>query len=330
MDLSTTYLGLKLQHPILCGAGPLVTDIDMVKRLEDNGASAIVMNSLFEEQIEHEAMRTMQDMESIADSSPEATSYFPKAHEFRMGPDHYLEQLRKIKIAVDIPIIASLNGCSPSGWLKYSTMMQEAGADALELNIYHLPTNPDETSLDVEKRVVESVRIVKESITIPVSVKLLPFYSSLVHLAVQLDELKVAGLVLFNRIYQPEIDAELLNVVANLQLSSPSELPLRLRWMGILYGRVKASLAVSGGAHAPIDVIRSVMAGASAVQVVSALLRHGPEELKVLRKGMESWMEEHEYGSIKEMMGSLSLQFCPDPSGYERGNYARVLQSWRG
>ncbi|HEY3321346.1 MAG TPA: dihydroorotate dehydrogenase-like protein [Planctomycetota bacterium] len=330
MDLSTTYLGFKLANPLIVASGPLVDDIDTVKRLEDSGAAAIVMHSLFEEQLTKEALGTIADIEAATDTSAEARSYFPLAHEFRLGPEPYLEQIRKIKKAISIPVIASLNGITPSGWLKYSEEIQEAGADGLELNVYYLPTDPAETSGDVEGRVLECIKLVKKSVTIPIAVKLSPFYSSLMNLACSIDSLGAQGLVLFNRVYQPEIDAELLNVVAKLQLSTSAELPLRLRWLGILFGRIKANLAVTGGVHTGLDAVKSIMAGADAVQVLSALLQNGPTHLKEIRKGMVEWMEEHQYNSIKEMRGSLSLKHCPDPSGYERGNYARVLQSWRG
>jgi dihydroorotate dehydrogenase (fumarate) len=330
MNLSTTYLGFELPHPFLCGASPLVNDLDGVRRLEDAGVAAIVMHSLFEEQIEREAAGTVRDLEKGAESTPEAMSYFPQPQEFRLGPDPYLEHLRKIKQAVKVPVIASLNGTTASGWLRYARLMQEAGADALELNFYYLGTNAKESGAEVEGRLINCVRMVKQSVTIPVAVKLTPFYSSLSHLAAQIDGVGAEGLVLFNRVYQPEIDAELLNVVAELQLSTSAELPLRLRWLGILYGRVRASLAVSGGVHTSLDAVKAVMAGASAVQMVSALLKHGPQYLREVRKGMETWMDEHQYTSLAEMRGSLSLKFCPDPAGYERANYARVLQSWKG
>ena len=330
MDLSTTYLGMKLPNPLIAGAGPLVDDLDMVRRLEDAGIAAIVMHSLFEEQIEGEARRTVNDMEMYAESYLEATSYFPRSHEFTLGPENYLEQIRRIKAAVDVPIIASLNGTTPCGWLKYSALMQEAGADALELNIYYLPSDPDENGAQVEQRVLDSLRLVKASVTIPVAVKLSPFYSSMLNLAVSIDRLGAQGLVLFNRVYQSEIDAELLNVVAQLQLSTSAELPLRLRWLGIIFGRINAPLSVSGGVHTGLDAVKAVMAGASGVQLVSALLREGPEHVAVVLSEMTAWMDEHHYNSIREMLGCLSLRSCPDPSGYERANYARALQSWRG
>jgi dihydroorotate dehydrogenase (fumarate) len=329
MDLTTNYLGFKLPNPFISSAGPLVDDLDMVRRLEDAGISAIVMHSLFEEQIEQEALRTVNDLDSFADSTAEASSFFPRPHEFILGPDHYLDQIRRIKAAVSVPVIASLNGTTPSGWLKYSRLMQDAGADAIELNIYYMPTDSNETSVAVENRVIESVRLVKQAVRIPVAVKLSPFYSSLLNLAKQLDENGANGLVLFNRVYQPEIDAELLNVVAKLQLSTSAELPLRLRWLGIMSRRVRSSLAVTGGVHTALDAVKAVMAGAHAVQISSVLLLHGPNYVRLMRDNMIQWMNDHFYESIDEMRGCLSLERCPDPAGYERANYARALQSWR-
>jgi dihydroorotate dehydrogenase (fumarate) len=330
MNLRTTYLGFELPHPFICGASPLTHDLDSVRRLEDAGAAAIVMHSLFQEQIEREATGTLQAVEATAGVSPEATSYFPQAHEFKLGPELYLEHIRRIKQKVKIPIIASLNGTTPAGWLEYARLIQSAGADALELNFYYLSTDPKENGTDVEKRLVSCVRMVKQTVSIPVAVKLTPFYSSLTNFATEIDQAGAKGLVLFNRVYQPEIDAELLNVVAQLQLSSSSELPLRLRWLGILYGRIHADLAITGGVHTALDAVKAVMAGASAVQMVSALLKNGPQYIGHVRQGLEAWMAEHQYNSLEEMRGSLSLKFCPDPAGYERANYARVLQSWRG
>lgn len=329
MDLSTTYLGLSLPHPLMPGASPMVDDLDQVKRLEDSGAAAIVMHSLFEEQIESEYAGRARHMEAHADSFAEALTYFPQPDEFRLGPDHYLEQVRKIKNCVSVPVVASLNGTTASGWLEYGRLMQEAGADALEMNVYYVATDPDENATEVERRVIDAARAVKQGLGIPVAVKLSPFYSSLSHLARQLDELGVDGLVLFNRFYQPQIDVEELEVVPQLNLSDSSELLLRLRWLAILAGRVGCSLAASGGVHTPIDAVRAVMAGADAVQMVSALLQHGPDNLRTTLDGLEQWMEEHEYDSIAQMRGSMSLARCPDPAAFERGNYMRVLQSWR-
>ncbi len=329
MDLSTTYLGLKLAHPFMPGASPLVDDLGMVKRLEDAGASAIVMHSVFEEQILREGLSTLEAIEGTAESYAEALSYFPKADEFRLGPDQYLEQIRKIKESVSIPVIASLNGSTPAGWIEYAKQIEQAGADALELNVYILATNPWETGETIEQRVLDIARAVKRAVKIPVAVKLSVFYSSLANFAKRLDEIGVDGLVLFNRFYQPDIDIENLEVVPTLHLSDSSELLLRLRWLAILHGNVKASLAVSGGVHTVTDAIKALMTGAQAVQMVSALLRNGPEYLKSIREGVVAWMQEHEYESVVQMIGSMSLQKCADPAAFERANYMRVLQSYR-
>lgn len=330
MDLTTAYLGLKLQHPVMPGSSPLVDDLDTVKRLEDAGAPAIVMHSLFQEQIEREAAGVQRAIEAASEINPEAASYFPQPQEFSLGPDPYLEQVRKIRQAVKVPVIASLNGATDAGWLKYAKLIQDAGATALELNVYYMASSPQETGAEVEQRLLSIVRTVKSSVKMPVAVKLLPFYSSVVNLAARLDEAGTDGLVLFNRVYQPEIDAQLLEFAPMVQLTHPSELPLRLRWLAMLSGRVKASLAATGGVHAPLDAVKAIMAGAHAVQIVSALLQKGPLYLREMRDGLVQWMEEHHYGSVQQMLGSMSLQRCPDPSAFERGNYARMLQSWRG
>ena len=329
MDLSTTYLGLKLANPLVAGASPMVDDLDTVKKLEDAGCAAIVMHSLFEEQITREQLGTVMDMESHAESFAEALSYFPQPQEFRLGPESYLEQVRRIKAAVKVPVIGSLNGTSPAGWLDYARLIEQAGADALELNIYYLATQAWETSDAVERRALEGLKTVKQGVKIPVAVKLSPFYSSLAHLAKQLDDGGADGLVLFNRFYQPDLDVDALEVVPSLKLSDSSELLLRLRWLAILSGHVEGSLACSGGVHTPLDAIKAVMAGAHAVQVVSALLQRGPAHLATLRDGMASWMEEHEYESVAQMCGSMSHQSCPNPQALERANYMRILQGWK-
>jgi dihydroorotate dehydrogenase (fumarate) len=328
MDLSTTYLGFELPHPLMPGASPLVDDLDMVRRLEDAGAAAIVMHSLFEEQIEQDQLTAMQ-VESFGESFPEALSYLPHPQEFALGPDRYLEQVRRIKDAVAVPVIASLNGHTAAGWLEYATLIEQAGADALELNVYHVPTDPTESGPDVEQRVLDIVGTVKAEVTIPIAVKLGHFFSALPHLGAQLDRLHADGLVLFNRFYHPDIDVDALDVTPKLHLSDSHELLVRLRWLAILSGRVRASLAATGGVHEALDAIKAVMAGADAVQLVSALLLHGPEHLRAVRDGMTTWMEEHEYESLAQMRGSMSLERCPNPSAFERANYMRVLQSWR-
>ena len=329
MDLTTTYLGFTLPHPLMPGASPLVDDLDMVKRLEDAGAAAIVMHSLFEEQIAREAWGFEQDILRHDESSAEAQSYFPQPDEFRLGPDRYLEQVRRIKAAVQIPVIGSLNGTTPEGWLSYAKQIERAGADALELNFYYVATDPSESGPDVERRLIDAVRRVKANIRIPVAVKLSPFFSSLPHLAQQLDEAGADGLVLFNRFYQPDIDPEMLETVPSLHLSTSDELLLRVRWLAILHGRVRASLAATGGVHTGMDALKAVMAGAHAVQMVAAILQHGPKQLAVVRRELARWLEDNDYSSLGQAQGSMSLERSPDPQAFERGNYLRVLQTWR-
>ncbi len=329
MNLSTTYLGLKLAHPLMAGASPMVDDMGMVKRLEDAGASAIVMHSLFEEQITREEQGTIMDMQLSSNASAEAISYFPSPDDFRLGPEQYLEQLQRIKKAVAIPVIASLNGTTPAGWLRYGKLMQEAGADALELNVYYIPTDAKESSSDVEKRTLDIVRAVKAEVKIPVAVKLSPFFSSLAHFAVELEAAGADGLVLFNRFFQPDINVEELLAEPSLQLSSPSDLLLRLRWLAVLHGHVKGSLAVTGGVHDGIGALKAVMAGADAVQMVSALLIHGPERLAQTRADLAEWLEEHDYESLAQARGSMSLVKCPNPQAFTRANYMRILNGWK-
>ena len=329
MNLATTYLGLKLAHPLMAGASPMVDDMGMVKRLEDAGASAIVMHSLFEEQITREEQGTIMDMELSANTSAEAISFFPKPDEFRLGPEAYLEQLHRIKEAVAVPVIASLNGTTPAGWLHYGKLMQEAGADALELNVYYIATDPKETTVAVEKRTLDIVRAVKSEVTIPVSVKLSPFFSSLAHFAMELEAAGAAGLVLFNRFFQPDINVEELIAEPSLQLSGPADLLLRLRWLAVLHGQVKGSLAVTGGVHDGLGALKAVMAGADAVQMVSALLIHGPERLAQTRAGLTEWLEEHDYESLAQARGSMSLLKCPNPQAFTRANYMRILNGWK-
>jgi dihydroorotate dehydrogenase (fumarate) len=329
MDLSTTYLGLQLPHPLMPGASPLVDNLDMVRRLEDAGAAALVMHSLFEEQIVGEQLVTHYSMETYKESYAEALTYFPQLDTFALGPQEYLEKIRRIKEAVAVPVIASLNGVTLGGWLEYAELMEQAGADAIELNVYYVATDPDESSADVEQRVLDIARAVKESVRIPVAVKLSAYYSALAHFARQLDDIGVDGLVLFNRFYEPDIDIDELEVKRALQLSDSTVLMLRLHWLAILSGRIRASLAVTGGVQTARDAIKAIMAGADAVQMVAALLRNGPEYLRLVRSEMEAWMAEHEYESLQQMHGSMSLLRCPDPKSYERGNYVQVLQTWQ-
>jgi dihydroorotate dehydrogenase (fumarate) len=329
MDLSTTYLGLSLSNPLITGASPLVDHLDLVRRAEDAGAGAITMHSLFEEQLSAEQIATWRALDEHDEAHAEAASYFPRPAEFALGPDKYLEQLRKIKDAVRVPVIASLNGTTGVGWTDYAKSMEQAGADAIEVNVYAVATDPDITGAAVEQRVIDAAGLVRAAVKIPVAVKLSPFYSSLANLARRLEGTGVNGLVLFNRFYQPDIDIELLDVTPKLKLSDSSELLLRVRWLAILAGRVRLSLAASGGVHAAEDAIKAIMAGADAVQLVSVLLQHGPERIRVLRRAIEAWMEERDYESLAQMRGSLSLDRCPDPAAFERGNYVRILQTWR-
>jgi dihydroorotate dehydrogenase (fumarate) len=329
MDLSTTYLGLDLPHPLMPGASPLAGDLDAVRRLEDAGAAAIVMYSLFEEQITGEQLATHHFMEGPAESFAEALTYLPEPPEFTLGPEDYLEQVRRLKDAVQVPVIASLNGSTPGGWLRYARLMEEAGADAIELNVYRLATDAEASGEDVEALTEDLVEAILKDVKIPVAVKLSPFYSSLPHFAARLDRAGVGGLVLFNRFYQPDIDVETLEVSPVLRLSDSSELLLRIRWLAILSGRLSASLALSGGVHTGADAVKAILSGAHAVQVVSALLRQGAEQLGRIRNEVSDWMEQHEYDSIDQMRGAMSLRHCDTPEAFTRANYMRILQSWR-
>lgn len=331
MDLSTRYLGFDLPHPLMPGASPMVDDLDVVRRLEDAGAAAIVLHSLFEEQIEDEQRRFLDASERRRpDAFAEARALLPRSEEFCLGPEPYLEQVRRIREAVAVPVIASLNGTTASGWLHYARLIAEAGADAIELNVYHVATDPRETGAAVEQRVIDALLAVKRAVKIPVAVKLSPYYSALARFAGRLDEAGADGLVLFNRFYQPDIDVETRKAVPTLALSQPSELLPRLRWLAILSGCVRPSLAASGGVHDALGAIKAVMAGAHAVQLVSALLQHGPEHLARVRADLERWLVEHDYESLAQIQGCMSLERCPEPAAFERGNYMRVLQRWRG
>jgi dihydroorotate dehydrogenase (fumarate) len=328
MNLSTTYLGFTLPHPLIPGASPLVDDLDTVRRLEDAGAPMIVMHSLFEEQIVREELAVTRSIFTPQESYAEALTYFPEPKDFSLGPEDYLEHLRRVKAVVKVPVIGSLNGTTEGGWLEYAKLIQQSGADGLELNLYELGADPAEPGEKVELRALQVVRSVRESVSIPVAVKLSPFYSSLANFACRLDAFGVDALILFNRFYQPDIDVDNLDVVRTVGLSNPGELLLRLRWLALLYGKVKAALAVTGGVHTALGAVKAVMCGAHAVQMVSALLRHGPEHLRQVRDDLALWLEEHEYESLAQMRGSLSLERCPDPRAYERANYMKILQSW--
>jgi len=328
MDLSTRYLGLELENPFVVGASPLADDLDGARRMEDAGAAALVMRSLFEEQIVREPVATFLHTETHGASFAEAASFFPRPSSFVFGPDEYLDHLRRLKEALGIPVIASLNGSAPGGWMDYPPLMASLGADAIEVNLNPPFAGPEVSGASLEESSLQAIREVRRAVRIPVAVKLSPFYSSLAHFGRRLDAEGVNGLVLFNRFYQPDIDVENLQVRESLQLSSASELPLRLRWVAALCGKIKGSLAVTGGVHNATDVVKSVMAGADAVQLVSALLRHGPARLKGLRAELEQWMAQHEWNALREMRGNMSLIRCPDPGVYERANYMMILQGW--
>ncbi len=329
MDLSVEYLGLKLAHPILPGASPMADELGTVRALEDAGAPAIVMRSLFEEQLTQEQLSTFMATEQHQMMSAEASSLLPEPDDYRMGPDRYLDQLRKIRTAVKVPVIASLNGTTLGGWIDFARLIEQAGASALELNLYAVPTDPTRDGSAVEKETLELVRTLKERVKIPVAVKLSPFYTSVASIARGLEEAGADALVLFNRLFEPEIDVEALEVKRVLHLSDSSELPLRLRWLAILSAQRKIPLAISGGVHETVDVVRALMAGATAVQVVSTLLRNGPSRLLSLRASLERWLVEREYSSVRQLRGSMNLKACPDPSAYERANYIHLLHGWR-
>ncbi len=329
MDLTTTFLGLKLDNPFIPGSSPMADDLDVAKRLEDAGAPAIVLRSLFEEQVQAEELATYEAVSASMYTSAEAQSYFPDLEDYQFGPTSYLEHLRKVKEAVSVPIIASLNGVHPEGFVRYGKLLEEAGADALELNIYAPVIAPGRSGRDVEEDVVQLTSVVKQALTIPVAVKLSPFYSSPANLAQRLDQSGADALVIFNRFYQPDIDIQKLEVARTLALSTSSELLLRLRWLAILRGRVETQLAVTGGVHTVEDAVKALMAGADVVQLVSALLDRGPEYLGQLRRGVEIWLEEHHYDSLDQLRGSMSLDKVGEPEAYERANYLKILQGYR-
>jgi dihydroorotate dehydrogenase (fumarate) len=328
IDLSTTYLGLSLRSPMVASASPLCEEIDNIRRMEDAGAGAVVLHSLFEEQITLESHQLDRYLSQGAESVSESLTYFPDMTAYNLGPDGYLEHIRRAKAAVGIPIIGSLNGVSSGGWIRYARKIEEAGADALELNLYYMPTDPERTGADVERMYVDLVRDVTASVRIPVAVKLGHAFSAMANVAHRLDRAGARGLVLFNRFYQPDFDLESLAVVPRLTLSSPYELLLRLHWVAILYGRVRADLAVTGGVHTAHDVLKAMMAGARVAMMTSALLKHGIDLLRVVRANLLTWMEAHEYESIRQMQGSMSYRAVADPAGFERANYLKVLSSY--
>jgi dihydroorotate dehydrogenase (fumarate) len=328
VDLRTRYLGLELEHPIVASASPITGSIDSLKRLQDAGVAAVVLPSLFEEQIEHEEMATHNLMLQGAELSPEAHGFFPEMENYRTGPDQYLALIADAKKSLSVPVIASLNGYTPGGWTGIARLFEDAGADAIELNVYFLATSVDDTSAAVEQRYVELVASVTQQVRIPVAVKVAPYFSAMASMAHRLTTAGAAGLVLFNRFLQPDIDLEELEVSPHLVLSTSDELRLALRWIAILRGRVDASLAATGGAHTADDVLKLLLAGADCVMLASSLLTKGPSHVGTLVRGVQSWMTERDYSSVAQMKGSLSQQSCPDPGAFERANYMKALKSY--
>ncbi|MBX3085010.1 MAG: dihydroorotate dehydrogenase-like protein [Anaerolineae bacterium] len=329
MDISTTYLGMKLRSPLVASASPLSEDIDNIKRMADAGAGAVVLYSLFEEQLLQTQLELHQRLTQGTESYSEALTYLPEPDTFHIGPEGYLEHIRKAKAAVDIPIIASLNGTSLSGWTDFAQQIQQAGADALELNIYYIPTNPDLTSAAVEQTYLDIVSAVRAKVTLPIAVKLSPFFSNMANMAKRLDATGVNALVLFNRFYQPDIDLETLEVTPHVLLSAPQALRLPLTWIGILYKRIKADLAATSGVHTAEDSLKLLMAGANVTMMASALLRNGVTYIRKVEQDLIDWMTVHEYESVKQMRGSLSQINCEDPSAFERAQYMRALTTFR-
>lgn len=327
-DLSTTYLGLKLKNPLVASASPLSKKVDTVKQLEDAGVSAIVMYSLFEEQITHESQALDYFLNRGSESYAEAMTYFPEMEDYNIGPDSYLKLVGKIKQSVDIPVIGSLNGVSTGGWVDYAKKIEQAGADALELNIYYIPTDVKIVSKELEDAQVELVASVKKQLNIPLAVKLSPYYSALPAFAKRLSNAGADGLVLFNRFYQPDIDTETLEVIPNLNLSDSNDLLLPLRWVAILHGKIKTDLALTSGVHNEKDVLKAMMAGANVVEITSEFLANGIGRATEILSGLEKWMVEYEYKSISQMLGSMSHKAVAEPAAFERANYMKALQSF--
>lgn len=327
LDLTTPYLGMRLRTPLVASASPLSQEIDSIRRLEDAGASAVVLYSLFEEQLRRESVELDYYLTEGTESFPESLTYFPQPAEFRLGPDGYLEHIRKAKEAVKVPVIASLNGSSVGAWIQYATQIEQAGADALECNIYWIVTDPEATADQVEQHYLDILQAVKAAVHIPVAVKISPFFTNMTNVAKRLDAGGADGLVLFNRFYQPDIDLEELELKPNVLLSTPQAMRLPLTWIGILYGRVKTSLAATGGVHGAEDVIKLLMVGANVTMLCSSLLRNGIDHLRSIEQGVRQWMESHEYESAEQMRGSMSQLHCPDPAAFERAQYMRAVKS---
>ena len=328
MDLTTKYLGLKLRSPLVVSASPLSEDIDNIKRMEDAGAAAVVLYSLFEEQLRQDRLELNQNMQQGTESFAEALTYFPEPEEYHLGPEEYLKHITAAKKATRIPIIASLNGSSAGGWTEYAKKIQQAGADALELNIYYIPTSLDLTGTEVELTYIEILKAVKSAVTLPVAVKLSPFFSNFANMARRLETAGADGLVLFNRFYQPDIELETLEVKPNILLSTPMAMRVPLRWIAILYGQIHASLAATSGIHRASDVLKMLMAGADVTMLCSTLIRHGINQITTIEHDLAAWMEEHEYTSVQQLRGSLSQKNCADPTTFERAQYMRAISSY--
>ena len=328
VDLRTRYLGLELKHPIVASASPLTSSIDSLKRLEAAGVAAVVLPSLFEEQIEHDEMATHNLMLYGAELSPEASGFFPELQNYRTGPGQYLKLIGDARKALSVPVIASLNGHTPGGWTSIARQIQDAGADAIELNVYFLATDPDDTSDAVEQRYIDLVGSVSHDVKVPVAVKVAPYFSAFANFARRMTAVGASGLVLFNRFVQPDIMLDELEVAPHLVLSTSDELRLALRWIAILHGHVDTSLAATGGAHTADDVLKLLLAGADCVMIASSLLKSGPAHVRTLLAGVEQWMNEREYESVQQLKGSLSQRACPDPAAFERANYMKALKSY--
>jgi len=329
MDLTTRYLGLNLRTPLVPSASPLSDDLDSIRRMEDCGASAIVLHSVFEEQVKGELEAVEHHLAYGTDSFPEALSFFPKPSEFITGPEEYLGKVRNAKEAVRIPIIASLNGAGIGGWIDYAKQIQQAGADALELNIYWIPTEMDKSSAEVEQSYLDIVKAVKSVVRIPIAVKLSPFFSNMANFAKRLDDTGINGMVLFNRFYQPDINLDELEIQPNIHLSSPQDMRLPLRWIAILYGRIKADLAATSGIHSAQDVLKMLMVGADVTMLCSVLFNRGLGILREIETEMADWLSEHDYQSVRQLQGTMSQKYCADPAAFERAQYMRAIMSYR-
>jgi dihydroorotate dehydrogenase (fumarate) len=327
IDLKTNYLGLQLRTPLVASASPLSQEIDSIRQLEDAGASAVVLYSLFEEQLRQESIELEQHLAEGTDSFAEASSFFPQPDEFRLGPEGYLNHIHRAKKAVSVPIIASLNGTTVGGWTQYAKLIEQAGADAVECNIYSIAADPELTSTQIEQQYLDILKAVKSVVKIPVAVKLSPFFSNMANMAKRLDEAGADALVLFNRFYQPDINLDELEIQPSVLLSTPQALRLPLTWIGILYGRIRPNLAATSGVHGPEDVVKLLMVGADVTMLCSTLMRNGIDHLGNIEAGLLEWMEKHEYESVQQMKGSMSQIRCPNPSAFERAQYMKAVKS---